>query len=130
MNGEYVLVSKKIELEATGGADTVSIPVPFGMPVRHLTAWVHTGKPGVLNVVAQPKLLGGNDGSSTNITAAGIVKIFQAAADEIRPPSSLIPQYTSAEVCIPTWEIELVNNAAAALTLHLYVCAAGSVGKS
>jgi hypothetical protein len=125
MAADYIQLTRRITLAATGGpGDIATVTFESGSPYIRYTAWVHSGN--TPNVSAQPMLAGQNDGAAVVVNAAGAKKVFQAAADEVRPATQgLSKQSDDVAPAIPIKsEVKLTNLAATPVTLHVYIMAA------
>lgn len=81
----YLSYTRKIEL-ASGGVSTVTLEC--GAPYKDYTAWVGIAGAGTITVSVQPLFGGANDGSAVAYAAAGVKKVYQTPADEMRPPTT------------------------------------------
>lgn len=128
MNAEYLQLTRRVNLEASGGADSVTIELNSGTPYRHLVMWIYSQA--TPNLTAQPLYGGINDGASVNVTTPGMTKVFQAAVDEIRPATRVVVKHPSdigpAFSAKPA--LEITNSAANPVMISIYVIAAASPG--
>jgi hypothetical protein len=128
MNAEYLQLTRRVNLEASGGADSITIEFESGTPYRHLAMWIYSQS--VPNLTAQPLYGGVNDGSSTNVNTAGMTKVFQAVVDEIRPATRGINKHPSdgrpAFIVKPA--LKITNNAANPILISIYMIAAATPG--
>ncbi len=129
MNADWQVLTRKVNLEASGGNDTATFGLELGSPYRHLTMWVFVAGDSP-NVNAQPKFGGVNDGSVVNITSNGMTKVFQVGVDEIRPPSRRLDKHPddTGPVFAPKSELQVTNADAAPVELHIYILCSASVG--
>lgn len=131
MTAEYVQVTRQLKLEATGGADSATIPLEIGTPYRHLIVWAKADG-GTINVNVQPVYMGVNEGSATNLTTNAPTSAFQSSVDEIRPATrpEAIRKHPNDEskAFTPTFEVVVTNAAAAPVTVNLYMLAAATPG--
>lgn len=133
MSAEYLLLTRSLKLDDTGGDNTVTVPFEAGTPYRHLIAWAKVTGNGTINVDFQPIFADTNEGSAVNVADTNMTKIFQAAVDEIRPPSRGIKKNPNdtANVLLPLWELEITNQSGTdPVTVNLYIIAAATPGGS
>ncbi len=132
MNAEWLLVARHLKLEAVGGADAVIIDFPSGAPYRHLIVWAEAiVAPGdVTDVDIQPIFAGIDEGTVITLTTAGLANRFQAAVDEIRPPSRGINKHPKDEAVPrePLFQVEVSNDAVNAVAVNVFIMAAASPG--
>ena len=125
---EYLQHTRRIVLGATGGGqDVATVVLEVGIPYRNYTAWVHIGD--AENVTAQPLFAEQNDGASTLVNTAGMRKVFQVPAEELRPATQL--QKNSADAAPaygPKSALRLTNNAATPVTVSVYLLAVAAQG--
>lgn len=133
MNAEYLLLTRSIKLDDTGGAPNNVVTIPFysGTPYRHLTAWAKVTGNGTIDVDFQPRFALTDEGSAVNVADSNITKVFQSAVDELRPPSRGINKHPDdvAPAISPLWELVITNSSATVpVTVNLYIMAAASPG--
>lgn len=136
MNAEYVLVARQVTLEAVGGNDAIVIPFEVGTPYRHLTVWAKANTPsGTPDVDYQAVFMGVNEGAAVTVTDANPTKVFQAAADEIRPPTRPLQQQNkhpddSSPPIAATFAMDVSNDGATPVTINIWIMAAAAPGGS
>jgi hypothetical protein len=129
MNVEHLLVARRVVLEATGGADVVTVAVESGTPYRHYMAWVKVYA-ATINVSVQPLFGGQNDGAAVVINTAPPNKVIQVPIEEIRPPTNNIqkhPDDMSPPIVLKS-ELQITNSAAVPATVDIWMIAAATPG--
>jgi hypothetical protein len=129
MNVEHLQLVRRVVLEATGGADTITLTLESGTPYRHLNMWVRARGPGTIDVTAQPLFGGVNDGSSTAVGDSNPTKVFQITIEEVRPATRLL-KHPNDDVAAESLksELQLTNNAAADVEISIYIMAMATPG--
>jgi len=129
MNVEHLLVTRKVTLEASGGADNILISLNAGTPYRHYLAWV-AASGATINVVVQPLFGKANDGASTNIVSLTPAKVIQVPIEEIRPPTRGVHKHPDdiAPPVVMASELDITNNAATPVDVTVYMIAAATIG--
>jgi len=124
---EYVQLSRRIKLPATGDPAAIqTIPFEHGSPYEKLNIWMTVAGAGTVNVSAQPKFAGANDGAATAFnTNNSTKKIFMQTVGEIRPGSRPPPKSASdtASAIPPKTELLITNAGAGEVNIDLFMCA-------
>ena len=134
MNAEYALVTRQFKLEAVGGADQLTISLNVGTPYRHLTIWAKASIAAgdSIDVDYQAIFMGIDEGVAVTVIDANPTKVFQAATDELRPPTRVIVKHPddAGPVAPATFEMNISNDAANPVTINFYMMAAAAPGGS
>ncbi len=130
MNVEHLQLVRRVKLEASGGADTITLTLESGTPYRHLNMWVRARSIAAVNVIAQPLFGGANDGASTAVGYSDPTKVFQVTLEEVRPATRIVVKLPDdsapAESLKP--QLQLTNNAAAVVDISIYMMAMATPG--
>lgn len=129
---EHLQLTRRIKLAPLleAPANVITLTLESGNPYRHYIAWVHITGAGVINVSAQPKFAGENDGAATAITAVGTHKVKQVDLEEIRPATRGIHKHSDDSTSPTTIKSELTitNAGAASVIASVYMIATATPG--
>jgi hypothetical protein len=129
---EHIQLTRRVVLAPLAGAPDNVITITFesGNPYRHYLAWVHITGAGAINVSAQPKYAGENDGTPTAIAAIGTHKVKQVDLEEIRPATRGIHKHPddAGPPTIMKSELTLTNSGGDPVIASVYMIAAATPG--
>lgn len=129
---EHLQLTRRITLAAVGDAPANQATITFesGTPYRHYLVWVHITGAGVINVSAQPKFAGEDDGAATVITAVETNKVKQVDLEEIRPATRGVHKHPDDQnpPTIIKSELDLTNSGADPVIASVYMIAAATPG--
>jgi hypothetical protein len=130
MNVEHLQLSRRVVLEATGGADAITVTLESGTPYRHLNMWVKAAGIGTIDVTAQPLYGGVADGSPTAVGNSNPTKVFQIPVEEVRPATRITRKHPDdmGKAASLKPELLLTNNAAAPVQVSIYLMAMATPG--
>jgi len=124
---EYLCNIKTFRL-ANGESATATLE--SGTPYRHYQVWAHVAGAGTINVSAQPRFAGVNDGGAAAIAAPGMTKVFQVPQEEFRPPTRGMHKEKGAvfEPFAAKSDVLITNNGANPVNVTVYQMAAADPG--